>query len=152
MKPGKMRRLTVATFVVATLALGATGTASADDEDAIAYRQHIMKSLQEQTAALGKIMSGAAPDDNAVAHMETLALIASTALKSFEPKVPGGESKPEVWGDWDDFSGRMRKFAELTATMAQAAREGGKDAGLAHAIEALNCKSCHDVYRKPRSP
>lgn len=146
-----MRRFNRATLACFLLGVGASGVAAADDEDTIAYRQHIMHSLQEQTAALGKIMSGAVPDDNAVAHMETLALIASTALKSFEPKVPGGDSKPEVWSDWDDFSGRMQEFAQLTAKMAQAARDEGKDAGLSHAIEALNCKSCHDVYRKPRS-
>jgi cytochrome c556 len=145
-----MRRLSAAAFVAAFLGLSATGPSSASDEDTIAYRQHIMHSLQEQTAALGKIMSGAVPDDNAVAHMQALALIASTALKSFEPKVPGGDSKPEVWGDWADFSRRMEDFARLTAKMSQAAQEGGKDAGLSHAIEALNCKSCHDVYRKPQ--
>jgi cytochrome c556 len=83
--------------------------------------------------------------------MEALALIASTALKSFEPKVPGGDSKPEVWSDWDDFAGRMQEFARLTAKMAEAGRTEGKDAGLSHAIEALNCKACHDVYRKPRT-
>lgn len=145
-----MRRLSTAAFAAFLLGLGASGAASASDEDAIAYRQHIMNSLQEQTAALGKIMSGAVPDDNAVAHMRALALIASTALASFEPRVPGGESKPEVWSDWADFSRRMEEFARLTAKMSQAAQEGGKDAGLEHAIEALNCKSCHDVYRKPR--
>lgn len=147
-----MRRVYRALVASAFLTLIGTGPASANDEDAIAYRQHIMHSLQEQTAALGKILSGAVPDDNAVAHMEALALIASTALKSFEPKVPGGDSKPEVWSNWDDFSGRMQEFARLTATMAQAARDEGKDAGLSHAIAALNCKGCHDVYRKPRSP
>jgi len=145
-----MPRLFAVTFAAAFLGLGACGAASASDEDAIAYRQHIMNSLQEQTAALGKIMSGAVPDDNAVAHMQALALIASTALKSFEPKVPGGDSKPEVWSDWADFSRRMDEFARLTAKMSQAAQDGGKDAGLAHAIEALNCKSCHDDYRKLR--
>ncbi len=146
-----MRHVSRAVLAAAFLTLAGTGAASANDEDAIAYRRHIMHSLQEQTAALGKILSGAVPDENAVAHMETLALIASTALKSFEPKVPGGDSKPEVWSDWEDFSGRMQEFARLTAKMAQAARDEGKDAGLSHAIEALNCKGCHDVYRKPRS-
>jgi cytochrome c556 len=146
-----MRRLPRAILACMSLALGASGAAATDDEDVIAYRRHIMHSLQEQTAALGKILSGAVPDDNAVAHMEALALIASTALKSFEPKVPGGDSKPEVWSDWDDFAGRMQEFSRLTAKMAEAGRTEGKDAGLSHAIEALNCKACHDVYRKPRT-
>ena len=68
----------------------------ADGKDAIEYRQHIMKSLEQQTAALGQILSGAGPTENTVAHMETLALSASIALKSFEAKVPGGAAKPEV--------------------------------------------------------
>jgi len=145
-----MRRFPNAILAALLVSVGAADAASRADEDVIAYRQHIMNSLQEQTAALGKIMSGAVPDDNAVAHMQALALIASTALASFEPRVPGGESKPEVWSDWADFSRRMEEFARLTAKMSQAAQDGGKDAGLAHAIEALNCKSCHDDYRKPR--
>jgi cytochrome c556 len=146
-----MRRFPKAILAALLASAGAADAASPADEDVIAYRQHIMHSLQEQTAALGKIMSGAVPDDNAVAHMQALALIASTALKSFEPKVPGGESKPEVWSDWPDFSRRMEEFVRMTAKMSQAAQEGGKDAGLEHAIAALNCKGCHDDYRKPRS-
>ncbi len=34
----------------------------ADDKDVVDYRQHIMKSLEQQTAALGQILSGAGPD------------------------------------------------------------------------------------------
>src|SRR5258705_12146512 len=80
----------------------------ADDKDVLDYRQHIMKSLEQQTAALGQILSGAGPAENTVAHMETLAVTASIALKSFEAKVPGGAAKPEVWKDWADFSKRMK--------------------------------------------
>lgn len=146
-----MRRFSRAAFAACLLVLGVPGAAHSGDEDVIAYRQQIMHSLQEQTAALGKILSGAVPDDNAVAHMEALALIASTSLKSFEAKVPGGHSKPVVWSDWDDFSARMQEFARLTAKMSEAAQQDGKDAGLSFAIEALNCKACHDVYREPHS-
>ncbi|MEO8001185.1 MAG: hypothetical protein ABI644_04870, partial [Arenimonas sp.] len=63
----------------------------ADNKDLIEYRQHIMNTLNEQAAALGMIMSYAAPDDNTVAHFEAIALTAKTALKAFEPKVQGGE-------------------------------------------------------------
>jgi len=128
--------------------VASVGTASADDQSVVEYRQQIMKTLSEQTAALGKILSGAIPDTNAVAHMETLALTASTALKAFEPKVPGGEARPEVWTNWDDFSKRMKKFADTSAQMSKAAQEDGKDAGLAYVIEALSCKGCHDTYSK----
>jgi cytochrome c556 len=133
-------------MVLGLALLPALTPAAAADKDVVAYRQHIMKTLNEQTAALGQILSGVVPDDNVLSHLDALALTASTALKAFEPKVPGGESKPEVWSNWADFSKRMKDFAEKTALMAKAGREEGKDAGLTHAIDALSCKSCHDTY------
>jgi cytochrome c556 len=118
-----------------------------DDKDVVEYRQHIMKSLEQQTAALGQILSGVGPTENTVAHMQTLALTASIALKSFEPKVPGGAAKPEVWKDWAEFSKRMKDFADKSAEMAKIGREQGADQAALHVIEALPCKGCHDVYR-----
>jgi cytochrome c556 len=118
-----------------------------DDKDVVDYRQHIMKSLEHQTAVLGQILSGAGPTENTVAHMETLALTASIAEKSFEAKVPGGAAKPEVWKEWADFSKRMKEFAAKSAEMAKVAKEQGPDQAAMLVIEALPCKSCHDVYR-----
>jgi cytochrome c556 len=118
-----------------------------DDKDVIEYRQRIMKSLEQQTAVLGQILSGAGPAENTLAHMETLALTASIAQKSFEAKVPGGSAKPEVWKNWADFSKRMKEFAEKSAEMAKVGREQGAEQGAMLVIEALPCKSCHDDYR-----
>lgn len=127
---------------------------TADDQDVIDYRRHIMETLKAQTAALGMIMSGAIPDDNAIAHMDILAATAATALKSFEPKVEGGDAKAEVWAQWDDFSARMNDFAAKTAEMSKTAHEKGKDEALLLVMDALTCKQCHDTYRvkKPNSP
>jgi cytochrome c556 len=119
----------------------------ADDKDVIEYRQHVMNSLNAQTAALGQILSTAIPDDQVVAHLEDIALIASTGLKAFEPKVQGGEAKPEVWTHWDDFSKRMNDFAQKTAEAAKMAKAGGKDEVLTNILDALSCKTCHDTYR-----
>jgi cytochrome c556 len=118
-----------------------------EDKDAVEYRQHIMKSLEAQTAGFGQILSGAGPAENTLAHMETLALTASLALKSFEAKVPGGAAKPEVWKDWPDFSKRMKEFADKSAEMAKIGREQGVEQASMLVIEALPCKGCHDVYR-----
>jgi cytochrome c556 len=119
----------------------------ADDKDVVEYRQHIMKSLEAQTAGFGQILSGAGPTENTLAHMETLALSASLALKSFEAKVPGGAAKEQVWKDWPDFSKRMKEFADKAAEMAKVGREQGVDQASMLVIEALPCKGCHDVYR-----
>lgn len=125
---------------------------TADDQDVIDYRRHIMETLKAQTAALGMIMSGAIPDDNVVAHIDIIAETAAIALKSFEPKVEGGDAKAEVWAKWDDFSARMNEFAAKTAAMSKTAHEKGKDEALLQAMDVLTCKQCHDVYRvkKPK--
>jgi cytochrome c556 len=125
---------------------------AADQEaDAVQYREAVMKTLNEQVGALGQIASGVAPDDNLVAHMDILALAASAALKAFEPKVPGGQAKPEVWADWADFSKRMTAFAQQTAAGAKIAKSQGKDAAMVQLIDyADSCKGCHDMYRQDK--
>lgn len=121
--------------------------AQADDADVIQYRKHVMTSLNEQAAMLGQIVSNAIPKDNVVAHLDAMALLASTALKAYEPKVPGGKAKPEVWAKWPDFSSRMKEFADKTAAAAKTARTAGPDAALLNMLDVLSCKSCHDTYR-----
>jgi cytochrome c556 len=123
------------------------GGARADDKDVIEYREHIMKTLNEQASAIGMILSGAAPDANLVEHIEIISLMADIALRSFEPKVQGGQAKPQVWTDWADFSKRMNEFARNATAVAKTAKEKGKDAATANILDALPCKSCHDIYR-----
>lgn len=136
--------------VSALTLLASMPAAAANDKDVIDYRQHIMSTLNEQAAALGQILSASVPDDNVIAHLDAIALTASTALKAFTAKVPGGEAKPDVWADWADFSKRMNDFARMTAEMAKTAHEQGKEAGLANVVDALSCKGCHDTYRKEK--
>lgn len=149
-----MKRRRIANFAtgVFLLLLGYTsygGESDApNDKDVIAYREHIMNTLNEQSSALGQVLSTAVPDDNALAHLQVIALTASTALKAFERNVPGGEAKPEVWSDWPDFSKRMKEFADKTAQAAKLGKDKGKDAALATILDVLTCKSCHDVYRR----
>ncbi len=136
------------------LAFGATlaaPAAHADDNPVIDYRQRVMRTLNEQSAALGQILSTVVPDDNTAAHLEAVALAASVALKSFEPKVEGGGALPEVWTQWDDFAKRMNEFAQKTAEVAKAAKSGkaSKEEIMTGMTDALSCKGCHDLYRAP---
>ena len=133
--------------VATTAVFSPHSQAAADDKDVVEYREHIMNTLNEQAAALGEILSGAIPADNAAAHFEAVALTASTALRAFEPKVVGGEAKPNVWSDWQDFEGRMKEFAKRTAEAASTAKAQGKDASLADLVDGFTCKGCHDIYR-----
>lgn len=143
-----MRGLAIRIAAVAALAAAVpSGTWAAEDKDAIEYRQRVMRAMDAQTAALGMILSGVIPEDNFVGHLDLIAMMAAGALSGFEAKVPGGESSPDVWTKWPDFSQRMKAFAEGTARAAKIAREQGKDAVMGEIASALSCKSCHDAYR-----
>jgi cytochrome c556 len=131
----------------AVIACTIVGSAQADDEDAIEYREHIMNSLNAQAAMLGQIVSYAVPNDNLQAHLDAIALLASTALKAFEQKAPGGEAKPEVWSQWPDFSKRMREFAEKTAAAAKLGHSASPEEALSNMLDVMDCKGCHEVYR-----
>lgn len=142
-----LARIALAILAVNTLAPVAF---AAESQDVIDYRQRIMRTLDAQVAALGQILSGATPDDQVVSHLEAIALGASQSLKSFEAKVEGGESLPEVWTKWAEFSAKMKDFEQKTATAAKTAKEQGKDAALTNILDALRCKDCHDIYRKKK--
>jgi cytochrome c556 len=124
--------------------------AQAEDEDAIEYREHIMNSLNAQAAMLGQIVSYAAPNDNLQAHLDAIALLASTALKAFEQKAPGGEAKAEVWSQWPDFSKRMREFADNTAAAAKLGHTASPEEALSNMLDVMDCKGCHEIYREEK--
>jgi len=126
------------------------GLADVPGRDAIEYRERIMRTLNDQTEALGLIVSTSIPDESTTSHLSILALSASTATRAFERKVPGGEAKPEVWSEWADFSRRMNEFSNRTAGAARLAKEKGAKAALSDIDGTLTCKRCHDVYRTER--
>jgi cytochrome c556 len=129
------------------LTVGSVQIARADDQDAVSYRQLIMKELDAESAALGMIVSGQVPPDALSLQAKAIANSAKSALKAFEPKVPGGSAKPEVWSKWDDFSKRMQTFAQKSEEMAKVSEGGNVQAVTELMIAALPCKDCHDTYR-----
>jgi cytochrome c556 len=122
----------------------------ADDEDTINNRMDVMKTMDEQAKAIDQILQQKAPPDNFATHLQILAIAASTAKKAFEPKVPGGESKPDVWAKWPDFSKRLDDMAASTAALAKTAEQGGIQAAGPKVKDTLACKGCHDIYREEK--
>ncbi len=121
--------------------------ASADDKDVIDYRKHIMATLDAQSTIIGQMLSGVTPDKHGTAALEIIALSAKLSKSSFEPKVEGGGSKPEVWTKHDDFMKKMDSFVEASAHVAEMARKSSFQETISIMIDALPCKSCHDPYR-----
>jgi cytochrome c556 len=123
----------------------------ADDQDAIDYRQHIMNTMQEQVAAIDMILKQQAPAENFATHVKVLAVAASTAKSAFQPKVPGGEAKPEVWTNWTDFANRLDKLVEAIGDLEKTTISGGLAAAGPKVQAALSCKGCHDTYLSPKN-
>jgi len=133
---------------LATL-LAVSASVFADDQDVVDYRKHVMKSLGEELAAIHMILDKKAPADNLVAHVKALAVTATQAEKAFEPKVPGGNSKPAVWSSWPDFAKQLDALVASTSDLAKTAQSGGAAALGPKLGSALNCQSCHDTYMVP---
>jgi cytochrome c556 len=145
-----MSRKRFALLLVATLTIVYQQAGRADDQDVIDYRQLIMKQLDAESQALGMMVSGQIPPDSLALEAKSIANAAKAALKAFEPKVPGGESKPDVWSHWEDFSKRMQAFARDSDEMAKVAETGNVAKVTELMITALPCKECHDTYRNKK--
>jgi cytochrome c556 len=135
---------------ILALLVSVAAVAHADDQDVVDYRRHIMHSMGEQVAMLGLIAQQRAPASALATHAQVLAITASTAKKAFEPQVDGGEAKPDVWAQWQDFSKRLDTLVAATAELAKTAK-GNDVAAAAPKLKDLGCKSCHDTYRKPKT-
>jgi hypothetical protein len=143
-----------------------------EKEGIIFERQQIMESLEGKAEILGNIAAGldAVPrkageprkskDELAKESMERMlttsreiAALAKEARTSFEPHVPGGRSKPEIWTTGaDDYKKRMDNWVKAADEMVKVAEGGNKIGVISVMGEALPCKQCHDVYRTPPKP
>lgn len=132
-------------------ALTMSGAAGADDQDVIDYRRHVMKTMDEEVAAINMVLQHKAPAGDFATQVEALAITASTAKKAFEPKAVGGDAKPEVWAQWPDFAKRIDSLAQATGELSQVAKSGDLVRAADKVQTALTCKSCHDIYRVPKN-
>jgi cytochrome c556 len=129
--------------------VGLSIVASADEQDVIDYRQHVMTTLQEQTASIAMILQKKAPAENLGAHAKLLSLAAVTAKKTFDTKAPGGNAKPEVWSNAADFAKRMDALVAAADDQVKATGNAQTASAKNQAVLAA-CKGCHDAYMTPK--
>lgn len=123
--------------------------AVADDQDAVDYRKHVMSTLGEQVAAIDQIIAKKAPPDAFAVHVKTIAIAAGQTKLAFEPKIAGGDSKPEVWSNWADFAKRVDAMVAAANELAKAAQEGNVAVVGPKIKIALDCDGCHKIYMVP---
>lgn len=146
--------VTAATLLAASehgRADAASVASSKEEADGIVFeRQNIMLQIGKDAELLGEIAAGIKPPDKLAEVTRSIADSAEAAKVAFEPSVPGGRAKPEVWTNWTDYSRRMNEFATNAKQLANLGAKGDLD-GVTNGLgSALPCKECHDVYRAPK--
>ena len=153
-----MRTFTKALVTIGSVVALTAGTAlsvSADDDDAIKYRQAVMKAQGGHIAAAVAIIKGKVPyKDDLAAHAKGLNEAAMTVENAFKEKTTGGDTraKAEIWEDAADFQQKVKDLQAATAAFAAAAESGGVSAA-GEKLGAVGdaCGACHKKYREKKS-
>lgn len=143
-------------FAVAAVAVVAFGaTAVVAQQDPIAARKALMKSVGGATGAVSRMVKGEAPFDLATAK-KSFATYQEVAAKMPDlfpvTSKEGGETTaaPKIWEDMADFKAKFVKFA-ADAKAAEASVTDLDSLKAAMAGMGKNCGGCHEIYRIKKS-
>lgn len=144
----------IAAAAVAALLMGGLSTASAQDAAAVQkQRSDLMKSFGGAMGRIVPVVRGQA--DFGPASVEATATLAAGAprIASLFPAnsdLPNDQAKPEIWTNKADFDAKAANFAQLTATLAAAAKQGKDQMVAAFGPVGQSCGGCHGTYRVPQ--
>ncbi len=138
----------------AVLAASVPATAQdAEPDEAIKFRQNVMRGIGGPASNLGGILQGKVPHQDLLPHVaQQLAVAADPAYTTaaFRQNTAGRgfaetDALPEIWDNWDDFESQLRELGEVTTAAAEAGADVSQDQ-----IKAIfdTCKGCHDDYRE----
>ena len=139
-------------LAVATIALGATAVLA--QQDPIAARKAIMKSLGEQAAIGAKMGRGEEPFtvEKARRIFATYQRIAETHMLWPDTSKTGGDTAalPAIWENKADFDAKLAKL--VTDAKAAEASVTDLESFKTQVTEVQkNCGGCHQTYRVRRS-
>ncbi|MEK9724592.1 MAG: cytochrome c [Rhodospirillaceae bacterium] len=137
--------------VFAALVVAATPSVGHADDDAIAYRQTLMKGVGAAMGGLKMVVQGKASADSAKGLAMAMNGFATAAATAF-PKGSGGDktrAKDDIWSRPAEFAAALGAFQKAAAGVVAASNGGGIKA----AFGALggSCGGCHKPFRKPKS-
>lgn len=152
-----MHRWSLYALLGAAFLVGLAGNAAIadqDDENAIKYRQSVMKGVGGHTGAIHQIVKNNNPNKNHLqAHARALHDLMGMVAAAFQQKTNGGKTraKPEIWSDASGFESVTRD-AEAAAGAFSAAAGSGNAANIAEKLDVLldTCKGCHREYRQKK--
>lgn len=120
-------------------------------EDPVLKRQLIMQQLDDDAETLGSIAARIEQPTKMAEVARRVATAAKESRDAFKQNAPGGHAKPEIWTNWADYSAKMDAFVANSEKMAKVAETGDVNGVTELLVDALPCKSCHDVYRQKKT-
>lgn len=147
-------RTIVRPIAFAALALGMSVIAAAETspEDAVKYRQSIMKALSGHNGAIALIVRGKAGDaDQLTNHVAAIVNLTAEVGAVFESgaNVEDSEALPAIWEDPDAFAAAVTDFEAAVAALSDAAGSGDMEViAAAHKELGAACKACHEDFRQ----
>jgi cytochrome c556 len=142
--------------IMAALALaGLTASAHAQfkPEEAIAYRQGIMKAQRWNLVPIALMVQGKTPYDQAIllTKAQRLNALASMTGDGFVAGSEAGaptKARPEIWSNAAGFKQAWEGFAAETPKLVAAAQSGNMDQiKAAFGPVVKSCDNCHDNFR-----
>ena len=148
-----MRRTIISALTLFTVALGFAVPAAAEStaEDAVKYRQYIMRALSGHGGAVMMITGGTAGDAGTMSnHLDALANLAAEVAAAFAQNAvtEDSESLPVVWEDPDRFADAVAALEAAVTQLGDVAGSGDAEA-IDAAVKGLrqSCRDCHDNFR-----
>jgi cytochrome c556 len=137
----------------AALASGAALAQSVKPEDAIKYRQGVLRAIGWNFGPMGAMVKGEIPFDKAkfARNAERVAVLSPMPWEGFTPGTESGETraKPEIWLDMEKYKKLAEKTEAEAKKLAEVAKTGDEAGMKAQFNEvAKSCKACHDDFRK----
>lgn len=118
------------------------------------HRRAVMTGSGLAGVSLARMAGGLIEPQNVAGLARYWATGARLAEDAFKADTRGtgveSKSKDAVWETWDDFSARMKAYADDVEAIALLAESGDTAGALAKVGPTLreHCKACHDDYRK----
>jgi cytochrome c556 len=115
-------------------------------------RMDLMDRQKDDMKIIGFMAKGKTPFDG------PKAAAAAKDIEDTSAKIPDlfpegtdghpSEAKPEIWAEWDEFTGNAKSLGEAAAVLA-ATLDAGADDWKAKFQEVSNaCKTCHESFRE----
>lgn len=122
-------------------------------EDAVRYRQGVMRVMGEHFGRIGAMVNGRVPYDPAAvqANAAITTMLSKLPFAAFGPGTDTGDTraKPDIWTETAKFKAAASKMQDEMAKLNAAAQGGNQDqVKTAFGATGAACKACHDDFRK----